>query len=143
VCFVFVGGSDLPGYEGREHIRVLGRRPHDEVLRLYALADLVVVPSVWPEPLSRVLLEAMAMGRAVVGTRVGGTPELIEEGVNGLVVTRSRPDELADAILALLRDPERRAAMGAAGRRLLVERFDATRSVDALISFYEKLGEAV
>lgn len=140
VRFAFIGGDDLPGFEGRDHIRVLGRRPHDEVLRLYALADLVVVPSVWPEPLSRVLLEAMAMGRAVVGTRVGGTPELVEDGVNGLLVPRSRPEALAEAIQTLLRDPARRAAMGAAGRRLLAERFDAARSVDALVAFYESVG---
>jgi glycosyltransferase involved in cell wall biosynthesis len=141
--FVFVGGTELPGApDDGQRLRVLGRLPNDEVLALYQLADLVVVPSVSPESLSRVLLESLAAGRAVVGTRVGGTPELIEDDHNGLLVPRSSPRALAQAITRLLENPQERARMGRAGRRLLEQRFDAGRSIEALLDFYRLVGPA-
>ena len=87
--------------------------PQAELFALYRAADVVVVPSVWPEPLSRVLLEAMRIGRPVVATAVGGTPEAVEDGVTGLLVPRQDPEALAKAVIELLLDPERRERMGA------------------------------
>lgn len=139
VQFAFVGDTILVNQDP-DHIHIVGRVSNADVLLLYRIADLVVVPSVWPEPLSRVLLEAMAMGRPVIGTRVGGTPELIEDGCNGLLVSRSSPAELVRAISILLRDPVRRQQMGEAGRRLVRERFNVNRSVDRLLSFYSLVG---
>jgi glycosyltransferase involved in cell wall biosynthesis len=137
--FVFVGGSaaDL-GVEG-PNIRVLGRIPNQDVLQLQAAATLVVVPSVWPEPLSRVLLEAMAMGRAVIGTRVGGTPEIIEDGRNGLLVPRSAPEQLAEAISQLLQNPNLRQQMEHEGQRVLQSRFNREKSIAQMVAFYAML----
>jgi glycosyltransferase involved in cell wall biosynthesis len=84
--FVFVGEGAL-GVEGSP-FHVLGPLPNHEVLALYPVADVVAVPSVIPDSLSRVILEAMAAGRPVVGTRVGGTPELVSHGETGLLVER-------------------------------------------------------
>lgn len=140
VQFAFVGDTHLNSQIDPVHLHVLGRLPNTDVLQLYRIADLVVVPSVWPEPFSRVVLEAMAMGRAVIGTRVGGTPELIEDGYNGCLVPRSSPDKLAQTICTLLRDPARRRRMGEAGRRLAEERFSANRTIDRLLSFYHGSG---
>ncbi len=138
--FAFVGGTELNGQTDSTYIHVLGHIPNADVLQLYKIADLVVVPSVWPEPLSRVLLEAMAMGRAVIGTRVGGTPELIEDGCNGLLVPRSSPEELAQAINTLLRDQARRQQMGEASQRLIRERFNVDQSINKLVAFYNTVG---
>lgn len=80
------------------------------------------------------------MGRAVIGTRVGGTPELIEDGCNGLLVPRSSPDELAQAINTLLRDQARRQQMGEASQRLIRERFDVDQSINKLVAFYNTVG---
>ena len=137
--FVFVGGTATELGRTGKNIRVLGRLPNGDVLQLQAAATLVVVPSVWPEPLSRVLLEAMAMGRAVVGTRVGGTPEIIDDGQNGLLVPRSSPEALAQAIRELLDNPTRRIQMEAAGQAVVHSRFNRDASIANLLGLYQAL----
>jgi len=132
--FLFVGGGDLGG--SGPHIRAIGPLPNAQVLTLYPLADVVVVPSVVPDALSRVILEAMAAGCAVVASRVGGTPELIVDGKTGLLVERSAPLALARAIAKLLRDDALRRELGAAARRRSDELFDHDRSLDRLIEIY-------
>ena len=132
--FLFVGDGTLE--VGEPHVRCLGPLPNREVLALYPLADVVVVPSVIPDALSRVILEAMAAGRPVVATRVGGTPELVIDGKTGLLVERNAPAELARAIALLLRDDELRAALGEGARRHVVEHFGPEDSVDRLLAVY-------
>ena len=119
------------------NVRCLGPLANRDVLSLYPLADVVVVPSVIPDALSRVILEAMAAGRPVIGTRVGGTPELIVDGETGLLVARGAPAALADAIVALLRDPARRARLGAAASARVAARFAGADSVERLVGAYE------
>ena len=136
VLFLFAGQGNLT--LSGPHTRSLGRLPHDEVWRLYHLSDLVVVPSQQPEPLSRVALEAMAAGRPLVGTRVGGTPELIEDGVNGRLVERGNPAQLAEAITGLLLDDDLRARMGQASRELVRTRFAPETSLERLVDFYRQ-----
>jgi glycosyltransferase involved in cell wall biosynthesis len=135
--FVFVG-HDATGGEP-PWLRCLGPRPNPEVLELYRVADVVVVPSVIPEALSRVILEAMAAGCAVVATRVGGTAELVEHGVSGLLVERGQPAALADAIVRLLQEPALRRGFGAVARQRVAGRFAADRSVSELVAAYESL----
>jgi glycosyltransferase involved in cell wall biosynthesis len=85
-------------------------------------ADLFVLPS-FNEGLPNVVLEACACGVPVVATAVFGTPEVLHDGRNGFLVPAGDADALADRIARLLADPERRRAMGAAGRELVRERF--------------------
>jgi starch synthase len=75
------------------------------------------------EPLGIVNLEAMACATAVVASRVGGIPEVVEESVTGLLVPPDDPAALADALNVLLRDPARAGAMGLAGRERAVSEF--------------------
>jgi glycosyltransferase involved in cell wall biosynthesis len=133
--FLLVGEGDADG-DG-PWIRRLGPLPNAEVLGLYPLADVVVVPSVIPEALNRVVLEAMTAGRPVVATRVGGTPEMVIDGVTGILVDRSKPDQLARAIVKLLRDDDLRMALGAGARRHVAERLSAEDSVERLLAVYE------
>jgi glycosyltransferase involved in cell wall biosynthesis len=86
-----------------------------------------------------VLLEAMAAGRAIVATRVGGTPELIADGKTGLLVERSDPPGLARAVAALLRDPALRAELGAAARRHLETLLAREASLDRTLDLYARL----
>jgi glycosyltransferase involved in cell wall biosynthesis/CelD/BcsL family acetyltransferase involved in cellulose biosynthesis len=78
------------------------------------------------------LMEGMACARAVVSTRIGGIPELIDSGTNGLLVEAGDADALADAIETLLHDAERRAALGAAARRTVLDGWTARRQVDCV-----------
>jgi glycosyltransferase involved in cell wall biosynthesis len=137
VRFVFVGegsaGAEAP------HLVVLGPLPNRDVQALYPLADVVVVPSVIPDSLSRVILEAMAAGRPVIATRVGGSPELVQDGRTGLLVERGDPDGLAAALSSLLADEPRRAAFGAAARRHLATLAGEGGSLDRMLDVYAEL----
>ena len=85
------------------------------------------------------VFEAMALGKPVVVTNVGGLPEVVEDGVTGLVVPPRDPEALADAVVVLLGDPELRARMGAAGRERFLERFTVERMTDAHLELYAEL----
>ena len=76
------------------------------------------------------ILEAMAMGKPVVSTRVGGIPEAVEHGVNGLLVPPADPASLAAAVKELLGDKERREAMGRESRRIAEERFSRKKMIE-------------
>jgi glycosyltransferase involved in cell wall biosynthesis len=139
--FALAGKGEM-AIPARPDLRVLGVLPQDELFALYRAADVVVVPSVWPEPLSRVLLEAMRIGRPVVATAVGGSPEAVEHGVTGLLVPRRDPEALAKAVIELLLDPERRKRMGQAAARRALTVFDEERLVGELLDAYRKAGAA-
>jgi glycosyltransferase involved in cell wall biosynthesis len=117
-------------------VRFLGFRT--DVTRIFAASDVVVLPSV-AEAFGLVLGEAMVMQKAVVATRVGGIPEIVEDGVTGILVPPASPAALADAILSLLRDPERRTQLGEAGRRRVIETF----RFETMMERYEALYEAL
>jgi alpha-maltose-1-phosphate synthase len=96
--------------------------PKPDVIQLLSHAAVFVCPSVY-EPLGIVNLEAMACATAVVGSRVGGIPEVVDDGVTGLLVPPEDPAALAAALNEVLRDPGRAAAMGLAGRERAVREF--------------------
>jgi glycosyltransferase involved in cell wall biosynthesis len=97
-------------------VTVVHSQPHATVMAAWQRARLGVVPSVWHEPMGQVAVEAMLAGRAVVVSDVGGLRDIVEHGVSGLRVPPGDPDALATALDDLVRDPERAAALGAAGR---------------------------
>jgi starch synthase len=96
--------------------------PKHEVIQLLTHAAVFACPSVY-EPLGIVNLEAMACGTAVVGSRTGGIPEVVADGETGLLVPPGEPEALAEALNALILDPDRAAAMGQAGRKRVVAEF--------------------
>ncbi|MET0376768.1 MAG: glycosyltransferase [Rhizorhabdus sp.] len=106
-------------------VRMLGAR--SDMAELLALTDLVVLPSAF-EGLPLVVLEAMAAGRAVVAADAPGTAEAIANGITGILVP-AEPEAFAEAIIGLIGDPGRRAAMGAAGRERQAAQFSAGRMV--------------
>jgi glycosyltransferase involved in cell wall biosynthesis len=103
-----------------------------------AACDVIVQPSL-NEGMGRTVIEALAMGRPVVASRVGGLPELIDHGRNGLLVVPASPSALADAVGALLRDPARRRRMGEAARRSVDDRFSVQAMVEAIETLYVAL----
>lgn len=107
--------------EGDPRIRYIGYRK--DVENIYHTADIVVVPSRWQEPLGLINLEAGACRKPVVATRVGGIPEVIEEGVNGFLVEPGDVDSLVDRVASLIADPALRSRMGDAGRSLVEQNY--------------------
>lgn len=106
-----------------------------DVSRLLQATTLALLPS-HTEALPTSLIEAAACGRAAVATRVGGTSEVIDDGVTGVLVPPGDPTSLAAAVTDLLEDEDRRTAMGSAARQLAEERFDHHRWVRELHALY-------
>ena len=120
-----------------DRVRFLGRR--DDMPHVIAALDLLVHPSNEPEPFGRSIAEAQAGGKAVIGTRAGGIPELIDEGDTGLLVPPGDSSALAAAIRRLLDDPALRASMGARAREQAQERFTVARHVASVQAVYDEL----
>lgn len=114
----------------------LGFVHHDELERLYRRAAVVVLAS-QNEGLPIVVLEAMAHGRAVVATPVGGIPSVVEDGVTGLLVPPGDPDALRTAIVRLLDDAELCRRMGDAGRQRIRALCSWERVTQATLAAYE------
>lgn len=116
-----------------KHVLLPGFR--EDVLALTRTADLFVMSSI-TEGLGSTVLDAMALGMAVVGTTAGGIPEAVVDGETGLLVPPADPAALAGAILQLLADRPLRARMGEAGRRRVAERFDVAHLVAGTVKAY-------
>jgi starch synthase len=126
--------------------------PKREVIQILSHATVFVCPSIY-EPLGIVNLEAMACEAAVVATATGGIPEVVADGVTGLLIPFDPVDDpsreprdperfaadIAERVNELLRDPERARAMGDAGRRRAVEQFGWTAVAERVVGLYERL----
>jgi len=101
-----------------DKVRFTGYVPDEELPKFFGLADVFVLPSITAEAFGIVLLEAMASGRPVVTTRVGGIPEVVEGSGCGILVDPGDEQMLADAILLLLEDKGLREELGRRGREV-------------------------
>lgn len=105
---------------------------------LMSLCDFVVLPSLY-EGLPLVLIEAGAMGKAVVATRVDGSREVVEDGATGILVPAGEPEPLAQAIVSLALDPGARRRMAAAGRERATGIFSLERQLEATAELYRRV----
>ena len=104
--------------------------------------ELIILPSL-EERCSRTLLESLACGKAVVATRVGGTPEIIDDGVNGILVEPRNEQQIANAILKLLTNDEMRKKMGMNGRIKAENNFDIRNNIKKIREIYFNLRENI
>jgi alpha-maltose-1-phosphate synthase len=119
-------------------IWIEGMLAKPEVIQILSHATAFACPSLY-EPLGIVNLEAMACGTAVVGSRVGGIPEVVADGRTGLLAAPGDPAALAAALNALVTDPARAAAMGTAGRERAVAEFSWTQIAAQTAQLYATL----
>src|SRR5262249_22533031 len=101
---------------------------------VYAAADVVCQMSHWEEVFGYVIAEAMMCGKPVVATRVGGIPELVQNGTTGFLVPRGDSAAMADRIIHLLDDATARARLGSAGRELAAAKFNLARNVAQVLT---------
>jgi len=118
-CFAFVGFQADP-------------------LQYLAAFSVFVLPSII-EGLPIVLLEAMAMGKPVVASQVGGVPEIVEDGVTGLLVPSGSSESLGKAIITLLGDPETQTRMGKSGKQRVKTLFSLQQSVGKIEELYRRV----
>ena len=123
-------------YDVQDRIHFLGKQ--DNVNELLPLADLMLMPSEM-ESFGLAALEAMACRVPAIATRVGGVPELIEDGVNGLLFPIGDVEAMATAAIALLQDTPRLEQMAEAARRTAQDHFCASRIIPLYEQFYEKI----
>ncbi len=112
----------------------------EDVPGVLALSDIVVLPSLY-EGLPLTAIEASAMARPVVATRVDGTPEVILDGKTGILVEPRDPEGLRDAILELVEDEEKRRVYGETGREVVIEKFSLDKQIEKTVALYSSLYE--
>ena len=144
--FVIVGEGELEATLRKQiknlhlerHVRLAGFRP--DALSLQKGFDLFAMSSI-TEGMGSVLLDAMAMGQAIVATRAGGIPEVVIDDRTGVLVPPRDAEGLAAAIVNLLGDPNRRARLGAAARDRVRESFSVERMVRRTLDAYARLAD--
>ena len=151
VRFVIAGGRHpsiddrtlerLLAENGRgRHVEILGHVPWKSLVDWYRAASLFVMPS-YMETFGISCLEAMAFGLPVVASNTSALPEVVEDGVTGLLVPPGDPDALARAVIRLLGDPDLRRRLGEAGRKRVMERFGVERIVTSMLAVYRSVAE--
>jgi len=114
----------------------------EDIPEILAALDVFVLSSVSNEGTPQVITQAMAMKKAVVATNVGAIREQVIDGRTGFLVEKANPDQLAEAVLAILENPERARQMGANGRKLVEEKFSLDAMLDATEAVYRRLLES-
>jgi glycosyltransferase involved in cell wall biosynthesis len=138
---LFVGAEEDPAYGNKlrllardlgvaERVRFLGFRK--DVPQLLRAVDCIAHVPIDPEPFGRVIVEAMLAGRPVIATGGGGVPEIIEDGVSGILVTPGSPEELAEALLRIFLDPIATARMAANGQARALALFSEARMLNEI-----------
>lgn len=144
-CVLLIAGTGALETQYRELARSLGLEDavrflgyRTDIADLMLSADLFVLASV-AEAFGLVLAEALYLGVPVVATRVGGIPEIIDDGVDGVLVPPGDSAALARAVVDMLRDPRRRAALGSAGREKVERRFQFVNMMRSYERIYDQL----
>jgi glycosyltransferase involved in cell wall biosynthesis len=111
----------------------------DDAARIITGADIFVMPSISREGMPRGLIEAMIQGIPPIVSRVGGLPEIVEDGKSGIVIPPQDPQALADAILSLANNPDKRRELGIAARERILSHFGIETTIEKTLQLYQSL----
>lgn len=136
-------GAGHPDYENRlkafvqkheldDVVHFYGKVPRAEMHTVIQQYNILAFPSIWEEPLSRMMQEGMSAGLTVVGTLTGGSGELLVEAETGLTFDKENEVQLAERLLELKNDPELRKRLAANGRQEILARFSMERMIDQM-----------
>ncbi len=118
--------------------RIIFTGHHDDIPQITSALDIAVLASYY-EGMGRVILEAMAAGLPVVATRVGGIVDLVVDQETGLLIAPHNPQQLADAVITLAKDPALRKSMGLQGKKRVDDRFSAATMVEQIDQVYQEV----
>jgi glycosyltransferase involved in cell wall biosynthesis len=121
-----------------DFVQFVGHVAYEDIGHFYLNADIIILPSLHPEPFGRVALEAMFYGKPAVASSVGGIPEIVRDGETGILVPPNNHDGLANAIVTLIRNKRLRELMGKKGREIALTHFNADSITQQHIEIYEK-----
>lgn len=153
IRMIFAGDDSIPSDRGMTYrrafeasnanlvatkqVQFLGRVAEEELRRQYASCDIFVAPSRF-ESFGLIYVEAMIFGKPVIGCNVGGVPEVVDDGVCGILVTANDPTSLKNAMVTLIKDVALREKMGKAGRARYLNMFSADRMARDCITCYRE-----
>jgi glycosyltransferase involved in cell wall biosynthesis len=120
-------------------VKFIGYIPREEIPNVLAKYDVLVAPSIWPEPLPRIIQEAMAVGLVVVGANVGGIPEILTHGVNGLTFPAGDSIKLAAQLMRLWMDRDSLERLSIEAQKTVCMKFDIRRTVNEIEQFLENV----
>ncbi len=129
----------VKNYQLESCVVLVGRVSEDELTKFYRTSDVVLLPSIYPDPAPLVTMEAMSFGKPIIASNIGGIPEAVIDGVNGLLVTPNDFKETAETILKLIRNRELRISMGESGRAILRKKFKNKELVAETVKLYKKV----
>ncbi len=109
---------------------------YENMPTVYSISDIVIVPSLYLDPFPTINLEAMASKKPVIGTKFGGTPEIIKNGNNGYIIDPNNIEQFKNKILDLLNDEQLTINMGKRGYDIVNDEFNLDKKIDYLISCY-------
>jgi glycosyltransferase involved in cell wall biosynthesis len=124
---------------GLTHVQMMGYLTGPALTQAVAGARLIVVPSEWYEVFGQVIIEAFAQGKPVVATAIGGIPEVVSNGIDGLLVPPGDADALASAMQWLWERPQAATEMGQAGRAKVKAQYDAPTHYQRILALYQEV----
>ena len=128
----------IDSHELSNKVHLVGRKIPSEIPWWLSAADIFALPT-YHEGSPNVVREAMACGLPVVATRVGGVPEVVEDGESGILVDKKDVTSLVEAIRALINSPDMRKKMGKRGREIIEDNFTWNKNAKDLREIYEKV----
>ncbi len=142
--FDFIGDGELKSEirnyiveKNLNHINIIDHLNRSALNRKVREALFVVLPSEWPEAFGRTALEAMALGRPVIGSKIGGIPELVIDGHNGLLFKPKSVAELKEKIAILQNDHDYANRLGHNGKKIVIQKFSSDYAYNQLMAIYE------
>jgi glycosyltransferase involved in cell wall biosynthesis len=142
--FVFIGGGNYKRYEKmmpsfnipKEKCRFMGHKAYAELPKIYAISNVTILPSLF-ENLPTCILEAMSCSKPVVASNVGGIPEAVKHGYNGLLSSPYDMSSFVEHILKIIEDPSLAMMLGRNGRETVLKKFSWKRNIRKIIDIYK------
>jgi glycosyltransferase involved in cell wall biosynthesis len=149
IRFLLVGGEEVPGEYDQvasvmkdsnlsEFVKMTGEVVRDDVPYFLAMADIFILPS-YIEGMPMSIIEAMQLGKPIIASKVGGIPEMIEDGVSGLLIDPGDPNGIAHAVLTLFSSPELRNKLGSKAAEAFAEKFEFSTGIKQIRSVYSSM----